>query len=170
MTRSQKAELIDFLTSEFNSSNAVVACDYKGMAVKELEAFRNKARQDNIKVRIVKNKLASIALKSAGVEGLELKDTNLLVWGEQEVELAKSVHSFAKDNNKFIVKTGYFTGELYNDKQIEALSKMPSKEELIGQLLSVWTAPARNFVYVLSAPTKNFVTGLNNLKEKLERE
>lgn len=58
---------------------------------------------------------------------------------------------------KLVVKSGYFEGEIVDAKHIEAVSKLPSKEELIGMLLSVWTAPARYFV-----------TGLDNLRKQKE--
>lgn len=159
MTRAQKAELIDFLTGEFKESEAVAICDYKGLTVAELETLRNSARDSELKVRVVKNKLASIALKSVGAEGLDLKDTNLLIWGADQISVAKVAQKFADDNKIFTVKAGFVEGEVCDTSKLEALSKLPSRDELIGMLLSVWTAPIRNFV-----------TGLDNLKSKKEEE
>ena len=159
MTRAQKAELIDFLTGEFKESEAVAICDYKGLTVAELETLRNSARDSELKVRVVKNKLASIALKSVGAEGLDLKDTNLLIWGADQISVAKVAQKFADDNEIFTVKAGFVEGEVCDTSKLEALSKLPSRDELIGMLLSVWTAPIRNFV-----------TGLDNLKSKKEEE
>jgi len=159
LTRAQKAELIDFLTGEFKESEAVAICDYKGLTVAELETLRNSARDSELKVRVVKNKLASIALKSVGAEGLDLKDTNLLIWGADQISVAKVAQKFADDNKIFTVKAGFVEGEVCDTSKLEALSKLPSRDELIGMLLSVWTAPIRNFV-----------TGLDNLKSKKEEE
>jgi large subunit ribosomal protein L10 len=160
LTRTQKAELIDYLTSEFKASEAIVVCDYKGLSVPELESLRIKAKASELKVRVVKNKLASIALKSIGVDGVELKDTNLLVWGNEQITVAKTVFDYAKaSKDKFVIKSGFVDGEACGVDKIEALSKLPSREELIGMLLSVWTAPIRNFV-----------TGLDNLRAKKEEE
>lgn len=160
MTRANKAELIDYLTSEFKESEAIAICDYKGLSVGELESLRNKARESELKVRVIKNKLASIALESAGKSGVELKDTNLLVWGTDQIAVAKTVFKYAEANkDKFTIKAGHVDGEVCDVNKLEALSKLPSRDELIGMLLSVWTAPARNFV-----------TGLDNLRAKKEEE
>lgn len=158
MTRADKAKLIDYLTFEFKEAEAIAICDYKGLSVKELDGLRTIGREVGLKVRVVKNKLALIALESAGKKGVALKDTNLIVWGANQISVAKAIFKFAetkKDN--FIIKSGFVDGEVCDVTKLEALSKLPSREELIGMLLSVWTAPIRNFV-----------TGLDNLRAKKE--
>lgn len=169
MTRSQKEEVVAYLTEEFKNAAAIVDCDYKGMSVPELEALRKAARQKGLKVRVVKNTLAMIALKNIGVEDFVLRDTNVLVWGSDLVDLAKTVTEFAKENKEtFKIKQGYFEGEVADAAKIEAYSKLPSKEELLGMLLSVWTAPLRNLLYVWNAPKQNFVTVLENIRQQKE--
>ncbi len=165
MTRAQKEEVVAKLTEEFQSAAAIVDCDYKGMSVKELETVRRNAKENGIKVQVVKNTLAQIAFKKAGIESFELKDTNVLLWGEDLVTLAKSAVSFAKEN-KLKIKQGYFENEVVGPEKIEAYSKLPSKEELLGMLLSTWTAPLRNLLYVWNAPKQNFVTVLENIKQQ----
>jgi len=169
LTRSQKEEVVRYLTEEFKNATAIVDCDYKGMTVPEIESLRRVAKEKGLKVRVVKNTLALIALKNNGVEDFELKDTNLLVWGNDLVDLAKTVTDFAKDHkDRFKIKQGYFEGEVADAAKIEAYSKLPSKEELLGMLLSVWTAPLRNLLYVWNAPKQNFVTVLENIRQQKE--
>lgn len=159
MTKQQKNELVSLLTDEFKSSNAIVVADYKGMTVNKLEALRNVCREKGIKVRVVKNTLATIALKNAGIDSLELKETNILAWGNDQLELAKVIVKYAEADKTetFVVKSGHMEGIFVDRDKIVTLSKLPSREELIGMLLSVWTSPARMFV-----------TGLDNLRKKLE--
>ena len=160
MTKVEKNALIESLSAEFQASNAIIVCDYKGLTVKELEVLRAEMRAQNAKVQVVKNTLASIALKNSNVEGLELKENNIFLWSEDQISLSKVVCKFSKSvGGKLVIKSGYFEGELVDSKHIEAVSKLPSKEELIGMLLSVWTAPARYFV-----------TGLDNLRKQKEGE
>ena len=169
MTRSQKEEVVQYLTEEFKNAAAIVDCDYKGMTVPQLESLRRVAKEKGLKVRVVKNTLAMIALKNIGVEDFQLKDTNVLVWGGDIVDLAKTVTDFAKENkDAFKIKQGYFEGEVADAAKIEAYSKLPSKEELLGMLLSVWTAPIRNLLYVWNAPKQNFVTVLENIRQQKE--
>ena len=160
MTKVEKNALIESLSAEFQASNAIIVCDYKGLTVKELEVLRAEMRAQNAKVQVVKNTLASIALKNSNVEGLELKENNIFLWSEDQISLSKVVCKFSNSvGGKLVIKSGYFEGELVDSKHIEAVSKLTSKEELIGMLLSVWTAPARYFV-----------TGLDNLRKQKEGE
>lgn len=160
MTKAEKIILIDNLTTEFKDSNAIIVCDYKGLTVKQIELLRANAREQNAKVQVIKNTLATIALKNSSIEGLELKDNNIFVWGGDQIALAKIVSKFSSSvGGKLVIKSGYLEGEVADAKHIEAVSKLPSKEELIGMLLSVWTAPARYFV-----------TGLDNLRKEKEAQ
>ncbi|MDE6979457.1 MAG: 50S ribosomal protein L10 [Helicobacter sp.] len=158
MTRNEKTRIIEDLATGFKASNAIAVCDYKGLSVKQLESLRLNARSAGVKIQIVKNTLAAIALKNAGIEGLEFRDTNLFAWGEDQVALAKILSKFATDTNgMFAIKNGFFEGEVVDAKHIDIVSKMPSRDELLGMLLSVWMGPARYFV-----------TGLDNLRKQKE--
>lgn len=157
MTKQDKSNLVEQLSSSFLDAHIIV-CDYKGLSVRELEALRKSALQSDSKVKVIKNTLANIALNNAKFQGFTLKDTNIFLWGSDQIALAKSVQKFADDNKeKFIVKFGYFDGKIVDSKHIESVSKLPSKDELIGMLLSVWSAPMRYFV-----------TGLDNLRAQKE--
>ena len=158
MTRSQKAEIIDNLSSSFKDAEAIAVCDYKGLTVSKLEELRNKVREINGQTQVVKNTLANIALKNAGKDSYELTETNILVWGDDSLQIAKVVANYAKDNKDlFKIKKAYMDGEFKDSEALIELSKMPGREELLGMLLSVWTAPLRGMV-----------TGLDNLAKKLE--
>ena len=160
MTRNHKKSLVEALSEDFKSANAMIVCDYKGLGVKKLEALRREAKTSGIKVQVIKNKLAAIALKNAAYPEHELKDTNVYIWSGEQISLSKVVCKFQEANAKqFKVKFGYFDGAIVDAKHIESVSKLPSREELIGMLLSVWTAPARYFV-----------TGLDNLRKQKEGE
>lgn len=157
MTKQDKIELVNTLSSSFTDMNIVV-CDYKGLSVRDLESLRQSAFNAEAKVQVIKNTLAAIAFKNANISGIDLKDTNIFIWSKDQISLAKIVQKFADSNkDKFIIKAGFFDGVAVDSKHIESVSKLPSKEELIGMLLSVWTAPARYFV-----------TGLDNLRKSKE--
>jgi len=160
MTRIEKENIISGLTEEFKSANALIVCDYKGLSVTQLEEIRNFARENDTKVRVVKNTLAAISMKNAEVEVLDLVDTNIFVWADDQISACKVADKAADMfSKKFIIKSGLIEGKKAELSDIAAMAKLPSRDELIGMLLSVWTAPARNMV-----------TGLDNLREKLEEE
>jgi len=151
LTRNQKVEIVNSLTEEFKTSDAVVVCDYRGLSVPALEELRIAAKEANVTVKVIKNTLASIAMKNADINGIELSDTNIFVWGEDQLDVSKVVAKFAKDSEKFVIKTAYLDGEVADAAKVEALSKMPSRDELIGMLLQTWMAPVTNFTIGLDA-------------------
>lgn len=160
MTKQKKQEVVESLKSDFSASSAIIVCDYKGLKVRQLETLRTQARSAEIKVQVIKNTLAKIAMNSVELPEQEIKDTNIFIWGNDQIALSKIVCKFAQENkDSFSLKFGYFDKEVVDANHIEAISKLPSKDELIGMLLSVWTAPARYFV-----------TGLDNLRKQKEEQ
>ena len=151
MTKTQKAEVIDNLKTSFENTTAVVICDYKGLAVSDLEELRAAARAKDTSVQVVKNTLATIALKGAGMEGVEIKDTNIFVWSDDVVAASKIAADYAKKNDKFVIKAGYLDGEAADKAKIEAFAKLPGREELLGMLAATWMAPVANFTIGLDA-------------------
>ncbi|WP_373005162.1 50S ribosomal protein L10 [Sulfurimonas sp.] len=159
MTKTQKAEIIEVLSTDFKNAQAVIFCDYKGLSVSDLEGLRKIARAKEAKVQVVKNTLATIALEKADLTGVELKDTNILVWGEDSVATSKVVAEFAKGNDKFVIKSAYVDREASDAAKVEAFAKLPGREELLGMLAATWMAPLTCIGF-----------GLNALKEKKEQE
>ena len=150
MTREQKSNLIETLSAEFGASQGIAVAGYRAVTVKELEAMRNEARANGLKVKVVKNTLAAIALSKANIEGLELKDTNIVFWGPDQLDVCKLIAKFADSyKDRLVVKSAYLDGKAVDASTVIAMSKLPSKNELIGMLLSVWTAPARMFATAL---------------------
>ena len=159
MTKTQKAEIIEVLSGEFKDAQSVIFCDYKGLSVSELEDLRNSARAKDTKVQVVKNTLATIALSNAELTGVELKDTNILVWGADSVATSKVVSDFAKANDKFVIKSAYVDREATDAAKVEAFAKLPGREELLAMLAATWMAPVANFTI-----------GLDALRQKKEAE
>ncbi len=167
MTRSEKEQLVEKLTTEFTEASAIIACGYETMNVQELESFRKAARESGTKVRVVKNSLASLAATNADKSGMELSKMNLFVWGEDVAAVSKVVVNFAKENSKLVVKTGFIDG-VVDAAAVEAYSKLPSREEMLGMLLATWNAPLRNTLYVWSAKQRELVTALSAIKDQKE--
>ena len=159
MTKSKKAEIIDQLSESFKTANAVVMCDFRGLAVSDIEDLRKMARAKDVNVQVVKNTLATIALKNAEMTGVEIIDTNIFIWADDAISASKTVADFAKTNEKFVIKTAYIDGEVADTAKVEAFAKLPGREELLGMLAATWMAPVANFTI-----------GLNALKEKKEEE
>ncbi len=160
MTRARKEELVAEMTDAFKSAGAIIVCDYKGMTVEELETVRNMAREEETKVKVIKNRLAAIALENAGCEPVDFKDTNLVIWGDTQVLPCKIADKAATQfKEHFSIKTGLIEGKVASMETINAMAKLPTRDELLGMLLNVW-----------NAPITNFTIGLKALAEKKESE
>jgi len=160
MTRAEKEQLVADLTAEFKDKAAIIVCDYKGMTVGELETVRKLARESDSKVRVVKNTLASMALANAGQEAIEFVDTNLVIWGDDQIAACKVADKSASEfTDKFVIKSGLLEGKAVDLATINAMAKLPGREELLGMLLNVWQGPIRGITI-----------GLDRLREKLEAE
>jgi len=159
MTKTKKAEIIEVLSNEFKAAQSVIFCDYKGLSVSDLEGLRKIAREKDAKVQVVKNTLATISLANAELTGVELKDTNILVWGEDSVSTSKVVADFAKTNEIFVIKSAYIDREVADAAKVEAFAKLPGREELLSMLAATWMAPVANFTI-----------GLDALRQKKEEE
>jgi len=152
MTKTEKVQLVAEMTESFTDTAAVIVCDYKGMTVAELESVRRLATENDAQVKVVKNTLAAIALKNAGQEALTFVDTNLVIWGNDQISTCKVADKAATEyKNNFIIKSGLLEGKAVDLATINAMAKLPSRDELIGMLLNVWNAPVRNFTIGLAA-------------------
>lgn len=152
MTKIQKNEIIESLTTQFKSSEAIVAADYRGTSHKNLESLRVAAAEIGAKVQVAKNSLVSIALKNAGHEPLELNGTSIFIWSDDQISACKAADKFAMTNkDTFAIKSGIIEGKAADAALVNQFAKLPGREELLGMLASVWMGPVRNFTVGLDA-------------------
>lgn len=160
MERSQKRTAVEGLTSDLGEVAAVFALDYRGIKVSEVTEFRSKIREAGATYRVVKNTLLRRALEGTGVAAIEPSlsgMTGLAFTTQDPVALAKVIHDFAKDVPAVSYKGGVLDEKVLDPAQFEALAKLPSKESLQSQLLSVLQAPIRNLLSVLQAPSRDLI-------------
>ena len=158
LSKAKKIEIVNKLSDEFKDSQAIVVANFKGISHKNLEELRILALDNEVKVSVIKNTLANIALKNANLPELELVGESIFIWGKEQISPCKIADKFAstqKDN--FIIKTGIIEGEVASIDKIMAFAKLPGRDELLGMLANVWLAPIRNFT-----------VGLDNLRKKKE--
>jgi len=159
MKKELKYKIVEELSKEFNSDVSVFYADFKGQTVKDLEVLRKAVREAEGKARVVKNTLARIAFKNNGIE-VEFEENNIFVWGEDQITLAKILTKHAKDHkDTFKIKGAVIEGEVKDAAYVEEISKLPTKDELLGMV-----------AFMMKAPIAKFAWGLNKLIEKKEQE
>ena len=160
MTKLQKNEIVESLSNEFKTSNAIVVADYRGTSHKALESLRVAAAEIGAKVQVAKNTLVSIAINNAGKEALELEGTNIFIWSDDQISACKIADKFAMANkDTFSIKAGIIEGKAADAATVNQFAKLPGREELLGMLAATWMAPVANFTI-----------GLDALRKKKEEE
>jgi large subunit ribosomal protein L10 len=155
MTKLQKNNLINSLTEEFKTAQAIVVANYKGTSHKKLEELRIAAKDIGAKVQVAKNTLVQVAIKNSQLEELTLNGTNIFVWADDQISACKIADKFASLNkDTFTIKTGIIEGKVADIDTINALAKLPGREELLGMLAATWMAPVTNFTIGLDALRK----------------
>jgi len=168
--RAQKEKLVEELGQIFDSSGVVVVAHYAGLTVAEMQDLRARAREAEASVRVAKNRLAKIALEGKPCEsmGEYLTGMTVLTYSEDPVAAAKVAAGFAKDNSKFEILGGAMGENALDVAGVEAVSKMPSREELIATIAGMLGAPASNIAGAIGAPASDIAGILSTIEDKAE--
>jgi large subunit ribosomal protein L10 len=154
-----KEQSIASLKDNFGKASAVIFADYKGVTSEEMNLLRRNLREKQVLVKVAKNNLVRIALKGTpkeqAVEKLAGPVVTLFAFGDA-VDAAKSIAEFAKKVEAFSIKEGFLGDKVMSEAEIKHLATLPSKPQLVAQLLSVMNGPIRNFVGVLNAAQRDF--------------
>lgn len=170
MDRAQKEKVVEELGQIFESSGVVVVAHYAGLTVADMQDLRARARDAGGAVRVAKNRLAKIALEGKPCESMGelLTGMTVLTYSEDPVAAAKVAEDFAKENKKFEILGGSMGENALDRAGVEAVSKMPSREELIASIVGCIGAPASNIAGAIGAPASNIASILSTIEEKAE--
>lgn len=168
MDRAQKEQVVEELGQVFASSGVVVVAHYAGLTVAEMQDLRGRMRAAGGSVRVAKNKLAKIALEGQPCESIGnlLTGMTVLAYSEDPVAAAKVIDAYAKDNKKLEVLGGAMGNTALTPDGVKAVASMPSREELIAQIVSCIGAPASNIAGAIGAPASNIAGILSTLEER----
>ena len=158
----EKKAVVTEVSAQVAKAQAIIVAEYRGLKVGHMTQLRAKARHSGIYFRVLKNSLARRAIADTPFAGLSGHMVGPLVYGigSDPVAAAKVLHEFAKGNDKFVIKAGAMANFVMSDKDIANLATMPSREELLSQLLGTMQAPIVNFVRTLNEVPTKFVRGL----------
>ena len=168
MDRAQKEKVVEELGQIFESSGVVVVSRYEGMTVAEMQDLRAQMREAGGSVRVAKNRLAKIALDGKPCESIAdyLTGMTVLTYSEDPVAAAKVSEDFAKENDKVVILGGAMGEKALDRAGVTAVSKMPSREELIASIVGCIGAPASNIAGAIGAPASNIASILSTIEEK----
>ncbi|MDD4797253.1 MAG: 50S ribosomal protein L10 [Eubacteriales bacterium] len=167
--KQNKAEIIEEIKEKLGKAQGAVVINYVGISVQEVTDMRAKYRQAGLDYKVYKNTLIQRAAQEMGIDGMEpyLHGNTAIAFGyEDPVAAPKAVLGYIEKAKKMEVKCGLLGNQVLDAKGVEALSKLPSKEAVVAQLLGVMNGPIRNFVSVLNGPARSLVYALKAVADQ----
>lgn len=165
-----KSQQIDELVDRMQRAELTILTDYRGLSVSALQDLRGRLRPVEAEFRIAKNTLTRIAAERVGIEGLEphLEGPSAIMFAYGDVVApAKAVSDFARSSRILRIKAGVMNSQVLSEGDIEAISSLPPRDELIGKLVGLLASPVSRTVGVLSGPSRSVAYLMNARIESL---
>ena len=157
MPTAEKAETIEELRTRIAGATTAVLTEYRGLTVHQLSELRKQLRAAAAEYRVVKNRLARIAVEGSPLAGLRphlAGPTGLVIGRKDPAAVAKALATFAKTNPALTVRVGVIDGQLLEAPALKAVADLPSREALRAQLVGAVEGPLAGLVGLLQAPQR----------------
>ncbi len=171
MTREEKAQVIQELTTQLAENATIYLADISGLNAQSTSDLRRAAFKANVKLNVVKNTLLTKAMEASdkdfGDLSTVLKGNTSIMIAEESSAPAKLIKNFRKKSEKPLLKGAYIEEEVYiGDEQLDALVAIKSKEELIGDVIALLQSPAKNVISGLKSGGGKLAGILQTLSER----
>ena len=169
MNLAEKKKIVENLQDRFSKSSIVIVTDYKGLDVTTINDLRRKLREEKVEFQVVKNTLLTRASAETDVDLIKahFKGSSAVALSyDDPVAPAKILTNFAKDHEELEIKGGVLNGQVLELNDIKTLSAMPSRDQLLGKLVSTLNAVPAPFVRTLSEIPKKLLYVLLAVKEQ----
>lgn len=171
MNRTEKKQVVESLHDSFSKSKIIILTDYKGLDVEKMNELRRKLREAEVEYKVVKNTLIKRASENTDAALLQdyFKGPSALAFSYNDpVAPAKVLMEFAKENEKLEIKIGVMNGKAISLDELKSLSALPSREILLGQLLSAMNGVPTSLVRALSNVPGRMLNVLQAIKDQKE--
>ena len=164
------AYAVDDFKTNIGSEENMVFIDCSRLNSEATYNFRKKLSESDANLRIVNNRLMKVALAESAASCVAefCKGPTAVITGADPIVVSQQASDIAKSNDAVVVKGGFCLGELMSEKDIAKLAKIPPREVLLSQLLSVMNGPITGLVNVLAGPIRGLGNVLNAIKDQNE--
>lgn len=169
LNRQEKAAVVEELRERFSRQRVSIFADIRGISVAKLTQFRRELRKIGAEFKVAKKTLLTRALGAAGQTFSEIESKKLegeigVIFGyEDQAAPAKAAAKFVKENETFKVLKGVLDGKILEAKDVLALAKLPSRDELLAKLAYALNAPIQNLANALQGNIRNLVVVINKV-------
>lgn len=172
MTKEQKAKYIDDLAAELSQAGVFYLTDTAELTVENINLLRRKCFQSNIRLKVVKNTLLQKAMER--IDGKDYSELNQVLAGPTSIMFAevgnlpaRIIKEFRKKSDKPILKGAFIDEAIFiGDNQLESLTNLKSKEELLGEIVGLLQSPAKNVISALKGQGGKIAGILKTLEER----
>ena len=171
--REIKEKKVSEIKNDLESSKVIVLTDYRGLTVTQINSLRRTLSKEGVKYKVVKNTLTLLAVREAGLDGLEqyLQGPTAIAYGyDDPVTPVKLLVQFSKRNEQLSIKGGVLENSILDKAELMRLSDLPSRDVLLAGTLGSLQAPLTGFLSVLQGNIRNLVYVLEAIREKSDNE
>ncbi|MFD2873836.1 50S ribosomal protein L10 [Mucilaginibacter ximonensis] len=171
MNKEEKHDLVLALTEQMKEYGNFYITDTSNLTVAKINDIRRKCFESDIKIQVAKNSLIKKAMEAAGGEFTEiydvLKGSSSILFSKSATAPAKLIKQLRKTGDKPVLKAAYIDSAVFiGDNQIDALTKLKSKEQLIGEIIGLLQSPAKNVISALQSGGNTLAGLVKTLQER----
>lgn len=168
MDRNEKSDFVEKLGAVFASANVVVVAHYAGLNVADMTSLRAKAREVGASAKVVKNRLAKLALKGTEAEPIAelFVGPTMIAYSSDPVAAPKAMVDFAKAHEKLVVLGGAMGQTTLDADGVKALASLPSLDELRAKIVGMISTPATRIARMVNAPAGQVARVIGAFAEK----
>jgi large subunit ribosomal protein L10 len=171
MLKQRKEEIVSSLTAELGGVSAMIVADPTGLTVAEMKELRNRLRPSGAQFRVAKNTLARIAAREAGREALVdllVGPTAITLVTGDPAAAAKTLSDFGRTSRKLELRGAYLDGEALGADSVKQLATLPSREQLLANLVTGMISPISGLANVLAQLPRSLVVALDQVRQQKE--
>ena len=168
----QKKAMVAEVNAVAAGAHSAVAAEYRGLTVSEMNDLRTRAREGGVYLRVVKNTLARRAVEGTDFECLQgiLEGPLVLAFSQNDpAAAARVLTDYAKTNEKLVLKSVAFGGQLYGADEARRLATLPTYDEAIARLMGLMKAPIEKFVRTLNEPHAKLARTLAAVRDQKQQ-
>lgn len=169
LTLQEKQAIVAEVAQIATKAQSAIAAEYRGLTVEQMTKLRREARNSDVYVRVVKNTLVQRAVEGTSFTCMSEALTGPLVYAfsmSDPASAARVIKNFSKDNERLVVKVIALGGKLLSPQDLEALAKMPTRDQAIAMLMGVMKAPIEKFVRTMAEPNNKLARTLAAIRDK----
>jgi len=171
MTKEEKYDLVLALTEQMKEYGNFYITDTSNLTVAKVNAIRRKCFESDIKMQVTKNSLIKKAMEAAGGDFAPiydvLKGSSSILFSKSATAPAKLIKQLRKGSDKPILKAAYIDSAIFiGDNQLDTLTKLKSKEQLIGEVIGLLQSPAKNVISALQSGGNTIAGLVKTLQER----